>query len=73
VAFYKYAEHLVHSDDTTFDVIYQPGNAPPHSGLYRCEGCGQEIAANAGSPLPPQNHHQHKPGQGDIRWRLLVW
>jgi hypothetical protein len=22
--------------------------------------------------LPPQNHHQHQPSQGPIRWRLVV-
>ena len=25
-----------------------------------------------GNPLPSQNHHQHDPDDGDIRWRLLV-
>jgi hypothetical protein len=22
--------------------------------------------------FPPQNHHQHNPAQGPIRWRLLI-
>ena len=31
-----------------------------------------EIAANKGNPLPPQNHHQHSTSQGKIRWRKIL-
>ena len=73
MALYKYPNMIQQSQDTAFDQLYTPGQQPPHSGIYRCETCGDEIAANAGNPLPPQNHHQHAPGQGAIRWRLTVY
>jgi hypothetical protein len=70
---YKYAKHLAPSDDEWFDEIHGPGALPPCSGIYRCEGCAKEIVVSYGHPLPPQNHHQHKPGQSEILWRLIVW
>jgi hypothetical protein len=73
MALYKYPKYLIQSDDPKFDAIYQPGSITSHSGLYRCEGCGHEIVSESGKPLPPQNHHQHAPIQGAIRWRLIVW
>ncbi len=51
---------------------YKPGDDVPVSGIYRCLGCGKEVTCNDPDPLPPQNHHQHTPAQGDIRWRLNV-
>jgi hypothetical protein len=73
MALYKYSQFLTVSQDAAFDSIAGPGTTTPHSGIYRCEGCGKEIAANEGNPLPPQNHHQHGPAQGTIRWRLAVY
>lgn len=73
VALYKYAQFLVHSNDNAFDTIWKPGEATPHSGIFRCEGCGREVASNGGNPLPPQSHHQHTPAQGAIRWRMVVY
>lgn len=73
MALYKYPHYLGRSDDAAFDQILGPGANTPHSGIYRCEGCSKEIAANQGNPLPPQNHHQHRPAQGTIRWRLVVY
>jgi hypothetical protein len=73
MALYKYDSVVEKSQSDAFDKIYTPGQQPPHSGIYRCEGCADEIAANAGNPLPPQNHHQHSPAQGTIRWRLTVY
>lgn len=51
---------------------YHAGEEVPVSGIYRCLGCGREDACNHGDPFPPQNHHQHTPAQGQIRWRLNV-
>lgn len=51
---------------------YHPGDAVPVSGIYRCLGCGREDTCNKFDPFPPQNHHQHTPDQGRIRWRLNV-
>lgn len=73
MALYKYPQFLAQSQDAAFDALSGPGAVTPHSGIYRCEGCGREIAANQGNPLPPQNHHQHGVGQGLIRWRLAVY
>lgn len=73
MAQYKYSTYIQKSEHAEFDQIYPPGANCPNSGIYRCEACGDEIASNKGNPLPPQNHHQHKPGVGSIRWRLIVF
>jgi len=72
MALYKYGSLLEQSSHQDFDTLHNPGDKPPDSGIYRCEVCGDEIAANKNQPLPPQNHHQHAPGKGPIRWQLLV-
>ena len=72
MAFYKSSNYLQQSNDTAFDALTSPGQATPYSGIYRCEGCGHEVAANRNNPMPPQNHHQHNHTQGLIRWRLIV-
>jgi hypothetical protein len=73
MATYKYADYLAHVDHDAFDTISNPGAATPFSGIYRCEGCGLEVASNQEQPLPPQNHHQHTVAEGAIRWRLVVY
>ncbi len=60
------------SDSAEFDKTYPPSATTPHSGIYRCENCGDEIAANKGNPLPPQNHHQHPP-YTPIQWRMIIY
>jgi hypothetical protein len=70
---YRYEHFLTKSTSAEFDKIYTPGTSTPHSGIYRCEGCGDAVASNVGNPLPPQNHHQHTSAQGTIRWRMIVW
>ncbi|MCE0497849.1 MAG: hypothetical protein LV481_07890 [Methylacidiphilales bacterium] len=71
--FYKDASYLSHSNSEVFDKLHGPGTETPHSGIYRCEGCGKEVTSVMPHPLPPQNHHQHTQSQGLIRWRLVVW
>lgn len=71
MALYKYADHLQQLNHANFDVERNPGFISPDSAIYRCVHCGDEIAANKGNPLPPQNHHQHNPA-APIRWKLLV-
>ena len=72
MAFYKYVQFLLNSNDRAFQAIHKPGTVTPHSGIYRCEGCGHEIVCSEAAALPPQNHHPHHQGQGGIRWRLIV-
>jgi hypothetical protein len=72
MANYKYLKFLSQSDHKAFDEIHHPGQHTPHSGIYRCEGCGENEVSTYGHPLPPQNHHQHTAAQGTIRWRLIV-
>jgi len=73
MAIYKYQQFLVHSDHAAFDQFYLPGQAPQHSGIYRCMGCGKEVVGEQSRQLPPQNHHQHNQSQGQIQWRLVVY
>lgn len=72
MAVYKYLQFLEQNDHAAFDTATSPGTHAPYSGIYRCEGCGKNVASNANEPLPPQNHHQHNASQGTIRWRLIV-
>jgi hypothetical protein len=72
MALYKYGEFLEASTSDAFDSSLEPGVAAPWPGLYKCRVCGHEIAIAQGHMLPPQNHHQHAPGAGPIRWRLIV-
>lgn len=72
MANYKYIDYLNHSNHEAFDKIHEPGQAAPHSGIYRCEGCGVNAVSTFGNSLPPQNHHQHTAAQGRIRWRLIA-
>lgn len=73
MAQYKHGKYLQQSDHSAYDELHQPGATCQNSGIYRCESCGDEIASNKGDPLPPQNHRQHDPAKGAIRWRLIVF
>ena len=58
--------------DDKFSKPFSPGTLAEFSGIYRCKGCGRESANVEGKELPPQNHHQHKPGDRAIEWQLIV-
>jgi len=73
MALYKNGSYLAQSHHEAFDTLFVPGDRPANSGIYRCESCGDEIAANKDQPLPPQNHHQHAPGLGRIKWKMIVF
>jgi len=73
MALYKDGNRLTKSEGDAFDKIYSPGQAPPHSGIYRCPGCGREVVAEESRQLPPQNHHQHTTQQGAVRWQMIVY
>ena len=70
---YKYGEWLNKSSNDVFDNIYSPGDEAPHSGIYRCTGCGKECTSITRRTLPPQDHHQHTNSAVPIRWQLAVW
>jgi hypothetical protein len=71
MALYKYPSLLQESNSVAFDQVHQPGASAPYGGLYRCTGCGHEIAIAKFHVLPPQNDHQHSTYQ-PIRWQLVV-
>lgn len=73
MAQYKYTQFLNVSDSMAYDALSSPGVAAPDAGIYRCHVCGHEIAIAKGHVLPPQTHHQHRPGDGPIQWRLTVF
>jgi hypothetical protein len=73
MATYKYSRYIELNTSEAFDGTHHPGEITPHSGIYRCLGCGREDVSTKGHPLPPQNHHQHTVQQGSIRWRLAVF
>ena len=73
MAFYKNPAFVVQVKQNAFDAEYDPGAAVPHSGIYRCTGCGREIVAEEARKFPPQNHHEHPTTEGKIRWRLIVY
>jgi hypothetical protein len=73
MAFYKNEAHVKKSTSDAYDKEHKPGQPTPHSGIYRCPGCGREDVSETGKPLPSQNHKQHTASQGPIRWKLLVW
>jgi hypothetical protein len=72
MARYKYSHYLSNLADPRFDPAHPPGTAAPHTGIYKCQGCGHEVVSVAGDPLPPSTHHQHSLVQGGIAWRLIV-
>jgi len=73
MAWYKYQDFVKKSNSEAYDKVHSPGVAAPFAGIYRCAGCGREIGIAYGHTLPPQNHHEHSPSQGAIRWQLLVY
>jgi len=73
MALYKNGQYLTKSSDQAFDTISKPGETPPHSGIYKCTGCGHEVVAEQGRQFPTQNHRQHTTQQGQIRWKLIAY
>ncbi len=71
MAWYKYDQFLKRSNGEAYDLIYKPGYAAPHSGIYRCESCGVEIVSEKGRVLPPT--HANIARQHVITWRLAVF
>jgi hypothetical protein len=73
MALYQDQKHVTKTTDAAFTPDYKPGQTPPHSGIYKCLGCGHEVVAEEDRSFPSQNHRQHTTQQGLIRWQLLVY
>lgn len=73
MANYKYSQFLTQSNETAFDTAFTPGVVAPYAGIYRCTGCGKEIAIAQWHHLPSQNHHEHSWHEGPIRWQLIAY
>ena len=72
MAWYKYIKFLSVNDHKNFDATYKPGEKAHDAGIYRCTGCGHEIGIADDHTMPPQGKHQHGPGDGEIRWQMIV-
>jgi hypothetical protein len=72
VALYKYQNYLATSKSASFDLALQPGSFIPCGGIYRCTGCGNEIALEGVGIFPDRDHHKHTIAQGKIMWQLIV-
>ncbi|MGF6779341.1 hypothetical protein P3T21_004570 [Paraburkholderia sp. GAS334] len=74
MAWYVNGSKLVKGDGNQpwWKDVYGPADEVVVSGIYCCSGCKREITSSKGDRWPPQNHHQHEPGQGPIRWTLSV-
>ncbi len=72
--YYKQPEFFIADASAAFDEIHSvpPGSLAPFAGIYRCTGCGHEIAIAKGHVMPPQNHHQHTIFHGPIQWQLVA-
>lgn len=72
MALCKDMEKLRASKSPAFDKVIRPGTDTPYEGIYRCLGCGMEIAALGGRPFPTTKQRPHSPGCPDGQWQLLV-
>lgn len=72
MALYQDSNNLQQISDAAFNMSHNPGVPAPHAGIYKCEGCSDEIAIASGHILPPQNHYQHPSICRAIRWKLVV-
>ncbi len=72
VALYKEMALVTVGHGVAFDNVFEPGDAAPYAGIYRCDVCGREIAIAQGHTLPQDSHPRH-PLQEPIQWRLLVF
>ena len=72
MADYKYLHYLTNAANSKFDPAYPPGTTTPHSGIYKCQGCGYETLSSAGESLPTGEHHQHANESEVMAWRLIV-
>jgi hypothetical protein len=72
MARFKYPNYLSQTKHASFDLPLQPSAFVPCGGIYRCTGCGTEIALEGIGLFPDRSHHKHEPAQGPIQWQLVV-
>ncbi|HEY0085366.1 MAG TPA: hypothetical protein VGB65_05595 [Allosphingosinicella sp.] len=72
MALYKYQNYLSVSKNNAFDLTFQPSAFVPCGGIFRCTGCGTEIALEGIGIFPDRAHHPHTPKQGPLGWQLVV-
>ena len=72
MAYYKDITLLRRETGAEYDLVHAAGEQVPFTGIYRCQGCGNSIAALAGNRFPPPNHHDHNALQPRMRWQLVV-
>ena len=72
LALYTYSNSLGVSKNGSFDLPMTPGAPVPCGGIFRCTGCGTEIALEGIGVFPDRDHHEHRPTQGPIAWQLVV-
>ena len=73
MAKYLYRQFVEQTDHDLFDRNHRPIEFAPRSGIYRCMGCGREVAVAEGGALPGYGHHGHGADEGTPRWRLIVY
>lgn len=73
MANYKDDTYMTMVVEDVFNTDHRPSTHAPLAGIYRCTGCGREVAAAAQQPLPAESHHHHSINKGSIRWRLIVF
>ena len=44
MARYQHTSHIRMVNEELFDELHAPGTPAPHSGIYKCMGCGWEVA-----------------------------
>ena len=72
MALFKYQNYLSQAKHRAFDQPLQPASFVPCGGIYRCTGCGTEVALEGVGLMPDSSHHQHPPSKGPISWQLIV-
>jgi hypothetical protein len=73
VALYKRKPYILESDLTAFEVRYAPAARVANPGIYRCLGCGEEVAVAKGHQVPRPEQHEHAAGDGKAEWQLIVF
>ena len=72
MALFKYKNYLSQTKSGSFDLLLQPNAFIPCAGIFRCTGCGVEMAFEAVGTFPDRDHHPHTPAQGPLQWQLVV-